>query len=51
MWFDSIEAVRAFVRQGYTVRRAAAAGIDFELERQGRLTLVCAKRWKSLPER
>ena len=40
--------VAAFVRDGYTVRRGgAAAAVDFELERQGRTMLVCARRWKS----
>ena len=37
----------AFRRQGYTVERGSGAVVDFELERQGRRTLVCAKRWKS----
>jgi restriction system protein len=35
----------AFRRDGYTVRRGAAAAVDFELERQGRRMLVCARRW------
>jgi restriction system protein len=37
----------AFRRQGYTVERGSSAAVDFELQRQGRRTLVCAKRWKS----
>ncbi|HSM23122.1 MAG TPA: restriction endonuclease, partial [Rubrivivax sp.] len=37
----------AFRRQGYTVERGSGAAVDFELQRQGRRTLVCAKRWKS----
>lgn len=37
----------AFVRGGYTVTRGAAEPVDFRLERQGRTTLVCARRWKS----
>jgi len=37
----------AFQRQGYTVERGNSAAVDFELQRQGRRTLVCAKRWKS----
>lgn len=36
-----------FQRQGYAVQRGSTAAIDFELQRQGRRTLVCAKRWKS----
>ena len=38
---------QAFQRDGYTVQRGKAAGVDFELERQGRRMLVCARRWKS----
>ena len=38
---------QAFVRDGYTVRRIAAAAADFEAARQGRKMLVCARRWKS----
>lgn len=38
---------QAFRRDGYTVKRSSAAAVDFELERQGRRMLVCAKRWKS----
>jgi restriction system protein len=37
----------AFRRDGYTVQRVTAAPVDFELERRGRLMLVCAQRWKS----
>jgi restriction system protein len=37
----------AFQRDGYAVQRGKVAGVDFELERQGRRTLVCARRWKS----
>jgi restriction system protein len=37
----------AFRRDGYTVQRLSAAAADFDLERQGRRTLVCARRWKS----
>ena len=37
----------ALQRQGYTVRRGSGAVVDFELERQGRRTLVSARRWKS----
>lgn len=38
---------QAFVRDGYKVRRGTAAGVDFEIERQGRRMLVAARRWKS----
>lgn len=39
---------RAFVRDGYTVRRGKAdAAADFEIERQGRTMVVGARRWKS----
>lgn len=38
---------QAFQRQGYTVRRGTREPVDFELERQGRRTLVSARRWKS----
>ena len=37
----------AFRRDGYTVQRGKLAAVDFELERQGRSMLVCARRWKS----
>jgi restriction system protein len=38
----------AFVRDGYTVRRAKPdSGADFALERQGRRMHVSARRWKS----
>lgn len=38
---------QAFRRDGYTAQRGTTAGVDFELERQGRRMLVCARRWKS----
>ena len=38
---------RAFERDGYTVQRGRKEPVDFELERQGRCTLVSARRWKS----
>jgi restriction system protein len=38
---------QAFQRDGYSVQRGSQAGVDFELERQGRRTLVSARRWKS----
>lgn len=41
----AIEA--AFSRDGYSVKPGGGAGSDFVLERDGRVTLVCARRWKS----
>ncbi|RZU02229.1 restriction endonuclease [Rivibacter subsaxonicus] len=38
---------QAFRRDGYTVRPGKTGAVDFELERQGRRMLVCARRWKS----
>jgi restriction system protein len=38
---------QAFVNDGYVVRPGRQAAVDFELERQGRITLVSARRWKS----
>jgi restriction system protein len=38
---------QAFKRDGYTVQRGRTAGVDFELERQGRRMVVSARRWKS----
>lgn len=38
---------QAFERQGHTVQRGKTEDFDFELERQGRRTLVSARRWKS----
>lgn len=35
-----------FRRQGYAVRRAQGIA-DFELEKDGQVTLVCARRWKA----
>ena len=37
----------SFRRDGYSVKRGASAPADFELERKGRVMLVCARRWKS----
>ncbi len=37
----------AFQRAGYQVQRGTAPGVDFMLERQGRTTLVGARRWKA----
>jgi restriction system protein len=36
----------AFRRQGYEVARSTLAGVDFELVKSGRVTLVSARRWK-----
>jgi len=39
---------QSFRRDGYTVSRGkAGAAVDFELNRNGRRMLVCARRWKS----
>ena len=38
---------QALRRDGYRVQPGQVAGIDFELERQGRRMLVSARRWKS----
>lgn len=35
-----------FRREGYSVKRAEGAA-DFELEKAGRVSLVCARRWKA----
>jgi restriction system protein len=36
----------AFRRQGYEVARSRLAGVDLELAKSGRVTLVSARRWK-----
>lgn len=38
---------QTFQRDGYTVSRSKSEAYDFELERQGRRTVVSARRWKS----
>jgi restriction system protein len=38
---------QSFRRDGYTVQLGKTPAVDFSLERQGRRTLVCARRWKS----
>ncbi len=38
---------QAFTRDGYAVARGKGDAVDFTLERQGRRTLVSARRWKS----
>lgn len=46
-WEDFAQALeRGYRAGGYTVRRADGA-VDFELEKLGYLTLVCARRWKA----
>jgi restriction system protein len=45
-WEDFAQALEAgFKAEGYTVRRVDGAA-DFELEKLGYVTLVCARRWK-----
>lgn len=38
---------QAFRRDGWTVQPGRTAAVDFEISRQGRRTLVSARRWKS----
>ncbi len=38
---------QAFARDGYTVQSGTRDAVDFEIQRQGRRMLVCARRWKS----
>jgi restriction system protein len=46
-WDEFASGLEAgFRREGYTVRRAAGIA-DFELEKDGRVSLVCARRWKA----
>ena len=46
-WKDfSAKMEAAFRRDGYEVARSALAGIDFEMKKAGRKTLVNCKRWK-----
>ncbi len=46
-WEDFAQALeRGYRAEGYTVRRVDGA-VDFELEKLGYLTLVCARRWKA----
>ena len=45
-WEDFAQALeKAFSAEGYAVRRIKGAA-DFELEKLGYVTLVCARRWK-----
>jgi restriction system protein len=47
-WPAFAELLRqSFRRDGFSVEPAAAAAVDFALERGGRRMLVCARRWKS----
>ena len=47
-WPEFAELLEAaFQREGYTVTRGTREPVDFQLERQGRITFVCARRWKS----
>jgi restriction system protein len=46
-WEDFARALETgFGREGYTVKRVAGAA-DFELEKAGAVSLVCARRWKA----
>jgi restriction system protein len=38
---------QSFRRDGFTVTRGKGSVVDFELTRNGRRMLVCARRWKS----
>ena len=47
-WKDfSATMEAAFRRDGYEVARSTLAGIDFEMKKAGRKTLVNCKRWKA----
>lgn len=47
-WEEFAAVVEAgFRRQGYTVKRADGVA-DFELEKDGRVSIVCARRWKAV---
>ena len=47
-WRDFATAVEtAWREQGFEVRRPASGPADFEMEKNGRITLVSAKRWKA----
>jgi restriction system protein len=46
-WEEFARALeQGFRREGYSVKRAEGAA-DFELEKPGRVSLVCARRWKA----
>ena len=42
------ELEAAYRREGYAVSRPGGAQVDFELAREGRVTLVACKRWKAV---
>lgn len=47
-WRDFSAALEAaFARDGYGVTRLDLPAADFEITKAGRVTLVCAKRWKA----
>jgi restriction system protein len=47
-WSDFAAAIEAgFRRDGYAVTRLDGGGADFELKKDGRVSLVSAKRWKA----
>ena len=46
-WEDFAQALeRGYKAEGYAVQRVDGA-VDFELEKSGYVTLVCARRWKA----
>ena len=48
-WSDFAQALQnAYQAQGYTVTRLQGDGADLQLGKDGRTTLVCAKRWKAV---
>jgi restriction system protein len=48
-WSDFAQALQsAYQAQGYTVTRLQGDGADLQLSKDGRTTLVCAKRWKAV---
>ena len=48
-WSDFAQALQnAYQAQGYTVTRLQGDGADLQLAKDGRTTLVCAKRWKAV---
>lgn len=47
-WGDfSIALEQAYVFQGYTVTQLKAGAVDLQLEKNGKVTLVAARRWKA----
>ena len=46
-WEDFAAVIgEAFQRDGYTVTAIPGSAADFELRRNGRVSMVCCKRWK-----